>query len=420
MSSFIKNSSIYVFSSIASAAIPFILLPILTRYLTPAEYGQIAMFTIFTSALAAIIGLSVHGAANRRYFDESVNTTELARFNGNCLFILLVSTSIALFLLLFIDYLLADYLGIPTLWVYLGILSVFCSFILNIRLGQWQIRGKAKRYGILQISNALVVLLFSLLFVISMKLGPDGRIYGIVSTSLIIAVLSYYTLRNDQLILFKYNREDINYALSFGVPLIPHVLGGFLLLSVDRLVINKELGLEMTGIYMVAINLGSALNIIFNSINKAYSPWLFAQLKEGKQCIKRVIVKKTYLYFVFLVLMAALSFLIAPPILKLIVGEKFHQAADVLPLIITGQIFIGMYFMVTNYIFYIKKTKYLSYVTISSGAINVVLLLLLIPHYGINGAALAFLIANFWQFLWTWIISAKLYDMPWALRSNVS
>jgi O-antigen/teichoic acid export membrane protein len=416
MSGFIKNSSIYVFSSIASAAIPFILLPILTRYLTPAEYGQIAMFTIFTSALAAIIGLSVHGAANRRYFDESVSTTELARFNGNCFFILLISTCVALFLLLFIDSLLADYLGIPTLWVYLGILSVFCSFILNIRLGQWQIRGKAKRYGILQISNALVVLLFSLLFVISMKLGPDGRIYGIVLTSIIIAVLAYFTLRNDKLVLFKYNREDIIYALSFGVPLIPHVLGGFLLLSIDRLVINKELGLEMTGIYMVAINLGGALNIIFNSINKAYSPWLFAQLKENDEKKKRDIVKKTYMYFVFLVFLAASSFLIAPPILKLIVGEKFHQAGDVLPLIVTGQIFMGMYFMVTNYIFYIKKTKYLSYVTIISGVINVTLLLALIPNYGIIGAALAFLIANILRFIGTWVVSAKVYTMPWALQ----
>lgn len=406
---------IYVFSSIASAAIPFILLPILTRYLTPAEYGQIAMFTIFTSALAAIIGLSVHGATNRRYFDESVSATELARFNGNCFFILLISTCVALFLLLFIDSLLADYLGIPTLWVYLGILSVFCSFILNVRLGQWQIRGKAKRYGILQISNALVVLLFSLLFVISMKLGPDGRIYGIVLTSIIIAVLSYYTLRNDRLILFKYNRKDINYALSFGVPLIPHVLGGFLLLSIDRLVINKELGLEMTGIYMVAINLGGALNIVFNSINKAYSPWLFAQLKENNEKKKRDIVKKTYMYFVFLVFLAALSFLIAPPVLKLIVGEKFHQAADVLPIIVIGQFFLGMYFMVTNYIFYVRKTKYLSYVTISSGIINMVLLLLLIPNYGLNGAALAFLIANLWQFMCTWVLSAKLYLMPWDL-----
>ena len=132
MSGFFKSSSIYVLSSIASALIPFILLPILTRYLTPEEYGQIAMFIIFTSALAALIGLSVHGAANRRFFDENIIPAELARFNGNCFFILLASTSLFLIVLAFIDNFLAAYLGIPTTWLYLGILSVFFSFILNL------------------------------------------------------------------------------------------------------------------------------------------------------------------------------------------------------------------------------------------------------------------------------------------------
>jgi O-antigen/teichoic acid export membrane protein len=74
-----------------------------------------------------------------------------------------------------------------------------------------------------------------------------------------------------------------------------------------------------------------------------------------------------------------------------------------------------MYFMVAHYIYYVKKTKYLSYVTISSGAINVALLLSFIPIYGIYGAALAFSIANLCQFLFTWLVSAKVYSMPWAL-----
>jgi len=410
-----KNSIIYTFSSILSAAIPFLLLPILTRYLSPVEYGQIAMFNIFTSALAAIVGLSAHGAANRRFFDNDVSNIELARFNGNCFFILLASTLFILFILFFIDTVLASYLGIPPIWIYFGIASVFCSFILNLRLGQWQIREKAKLFGFFQVVISIVVFSFSLLFVISFHLGGEGRIYGIVLTSIIVGLVSYSILRHDELLLFEYNRQDIQDALSFGVPLIPHVLGGFLLLSVDRLVINKELGLEMTGIYMVAVSLGSALNIIFSSINRAYSPWLFGQLKVNDEEKKIAIVKNTYIYFVFLILISLFAFFIAPSIFKLIVGGKFHQAADVLPIIIIGQVFLGMYFMVTNYIFYVKKTKYLSYVTISSGAINVVLLLLLIPYYGISGAAFAFLIANLWQFLLTWVVSAKVCPMPWAL-----
>ena len=410
-----KKTIVYALSSILSAAIPFALLPILTRYLTPAEYGQIAMFSIFTTALSSLIGLSVHGAANRRFFDEDVTDTNLASFNGNCFFILLFTTCFALLPLFFFDVYLSNYLGIPPIWIYFGVLNVFCSFILNLRLGQWQVRGKAISYGALQITNSFFVLLLNLLFVILLKLGPDGSIYGIVLTSVIVGLISFFTLRNDKLVNFKYNREDINYALSFGVPLIPHVLGGFLLLSVDRLIINKELGLEMTGIYMVAMNLGSALNIIFNSINKAYSPWLFANLKENILDVKIKVVKNTYLYFTFLIIAAVLAYFTAPQVLKLLAGERFHQAADVLPIIIIGQIFLGMYFMVTNYIFYIRKTKYLSYITISSGMINVFFLLVLIPCYGIHGAALAFLIANFNQFIVTWIVSATVYKMPWLL-----
>jgi O-antigen/teichoic acid export membrane protein len=410
-----KKTIIYTLSSVLSAAIPFLLLPILTRYLSPEEYGQIAMFNIFTAALMSVIGLSVHGAANRRFFDDNVSNIELARFNGNCFFILLLTTLFSLVVLIFSDTLLATYLGIPNTWIYLGVVSVFSGFILSIRLGQWQIRGKAKSYGFFQVIISLLVFSFSLLFVMSLKLGAEGRIYGIVFPAIIFGVVSYFTLRYDKLFLFEYNRQDIKDALVFGVPLIPHVLGGFLLLSIDRLVINKELGLEMTGIYMVAVSLGNALNIIFNSINRAYSPWLFGQLKENNQVKKIAIVKNTYVYFVFLIVMSLLAFFLAPSLLKLIVGEKFHQAADVLPILVIGQVFLGMYFMVTNYIFYVKKTKYLSYVTISSGAINVILLLLFIPLYGIKGAAFAFLIANLFRFIGTWLVSAKLYSMPWAL-----
>jgi O-antigen/teichoic acid export membrane protein len=411
----LKNTLIYTFSSILSAGIPFLLVPILTRYLSPEQYGQIAMFTIFLTALTAVVGLSVDGAANRRFFDQNVTCDQLKRFNGNCFFILLTSTVLASFILLFVDAHLAHFLGIPSSWVYLGILSVFCSFILKLRLGQLQVRGKAKSYGFFQVVNSFVVLILSILFVVSLDLGGAGRIYSIVLTSVLVSFMSFYSLVNDKLFKFEYCLQDIKQALSFGVPLIPHVLGAFLLLSADKFVINKELGLEMTGIYMVAFSLGSALNIIFSGINSAFTPWLFGQLKEDDEVKKRDIVKKTYLYFIFLIFLSLFTFIVAPPILKLIVGEKFHQAAEVLPLIIVGQVFLGMYFMVTNYIFYVKKTKYLSYVTISSGAINIGLLLLFIPIYGIYGAALSFLIANLIQFLFTWLVSARVCSMPWVL-----
>ncbi|CAM3105258.1 lipopolysaccharide biosynthesis protein [Moritella viscosa] len=415
MSPVFKNIFSYLFSSVFSAAIPFALLPILTRYLTPGEYGQIAMFSLLISALSALIGLSVHGASSRRFFELNVSENELARFNGNCVFILLVSTIATSITLYFSNDYLARYLSIPNYWVYFGVLTAFSSFLLNIRFVQWQIRGKTKAYGALQISNSILNVFLSLVFIILFNLGPEGRIYGISITSLLVLLVSFFLLRIDNLLIFEYNKKDVKYALEFGIPLVPHLLGGFLLLSIDRLVINKELGVEATGIYMVAVNLGLVVNVILSSVNKAYSPWLFSELNKNELSQKKKVVKISYLYFVFLLFFSALSFIIGPTILKFIVGEKFHSVADIVPIIILGQVFLGMYFIVTNYIFYAKKNKYLSMITISSGVLNIVLLVWLIPYLGIKGAAISFMIANLFQFVGTWIVSAKVFSMPWAV-----
>ena len=66
--SLLKISSIYLFSNILNALIPFLLLPILTHNLTPNEYGQVAMFQTLISGVAALTGLNTIGAANRKYF----------------------------------------------------------------------------------------------------------------------------------------------------------------------------------------------------------------------------------------------------------------------------------------------------------------------------------------------------------------
>ena len=62
-----SGAAIYLVTSLMNAAIPFMLLPILTRYLEPEEYGQIAMFQVLVNALAAVVGLNTVGAANRRF-----------------------------------------------------------------------------------------------------------------------------------------------------------------------------------------------------------------------------------------------------------------------------------------------------------------------------------------------------------------
>jgi O-antigen/teichoic acid export membrane protein len=412
--SFLKTGSIYLISNIVNAAIPFMLLPIFTRLLTQAEYGQIAMFQLLVTALTALAGVGVVGASARKFYDQDISLDELKDFNGACFQILCISIIVITPFFLFFYKELSGILTIPAEWIFISLAIASLGFIIQIRLIQWQVRGQAKQYGMLQIANSLINVLFSLLLVVSLNLGPAGRVDAQLIAVLIISLFSLYYLKLDKLVnFFTFKPMYIKEALNFGLPLMPHIIGVFLLSSVDRYIINSKFGLESAAIYMVSYQLSSALAIVFDAISKAYTPWLFALLKKDVKEEKLRVIKGTYLYMAFLVIVAILSFVIGPPVVVLVAGEKYAQASSIIGYLCMGQIFGGMYLMVTTYIFFSKKTKFLSLVTIISGVINVVLMLLLIEYNGLVGVAQAFAIAQFLRFTFTWLLAAKVQPMPW-------
>lgn len=412
--SLLKGASVYLVSNILNAVIPFLLLPVLTRYLSPAEYGQIAMFQTLLAGIGTFIGLNSVGAANRKFYDGDIDETVLRQFNGSCIQILIVSSIIAFIGIFLFKNQLSEFLAIPASWILAAVVISAFGFITSMRLGQWQIRSQAKWFGFLQVSSSLVNMLLSLLFVIVLTEGAQGRIDAQVITGIFSAFVACVWLYKDKLLkVLSWNPKYIREALKFGVPLIPHHVGYFLISTVDRVVINDKLGLDEAGIYMVAIQLSSSMVIIFDAINKAYVPWLFDKLKKDDFLEKKNIVKYTYFYFIVILFLAFLSFFVGPYLITVIAGEKYIRAGSVIGWLCLAQAFGGMYLMVTNYLFFEKKTGKLSLVTIITGGINVILLLVLVNYLGIVGAAVSFAISKFLQFILTFYLTTKCYQMPW-------
>lgn len=412
--SLLSGTATYLFSNILNAAIPFALLPILTRYLNPNEYGEIAMFQTLLAGLAAVTGFSVAGACNRKYYDSDITQHEMQAFIASCLQILILSSSIVFLVMLVFHPYFESWLGLDKKWIFGAVIVSACSTIIQIRLGQWQVRKDAKKYGALQISQSLFNMLLSLILVILLLQGASGRISAQICAAVLFAGIAVLLLKKDKLLGFFYWRPDyIKEALKFGVPLIPHIGGIFLLNSVDRLVINTELGIADAGIYMVAVQLAGSIALIFDALNKAYVPWLYERLKRNQTKEMLQIVRFTYLWFFLILIGSGLGFVIGPWMISLIAGQQYVKAGDVIGWLLLGQAFGGMYLMVTNYIFYSKRTGLLSIATIFSGLLNILLLLVLIKILGLQGAAIAFAVAMFIRFLLTWWVAQKVHPMPW-------
>ena len=409
----LSGSVVYLVSNILNAAIPFVLLPILTRYLSPAEYGQVAMFQTLIAALAAFTGMSVHGAAIRKYYDADVTKESLREYIGACFQILLASSTVTFLVLFFFKEDLSQLLGLEERWVLWAVVVSAAGFVINMRLGQWQARKAVLQYGALQISSSLANMLLSLLLVVILLDGVEGRINGQLWALSLFAVISLGLLLKDNLLALSLRPDFLSEALKFGVPLIPHVLGLFLLNAVDRVVINAELGLEKAGIYMVAVQLAAVMGIFCDAINKAYVPWLFERLGRDVLVEKQQIVRWTYRYFVAALLVSVLAFIIGPFFVVLVAGERYAEAGSVFGWLALGQAFRGMYLMVTNYIFYSKKTGLLSVSTIGAGVLNVGLLMLLVNMFGLVGAAVAYAASMALRFLFTWRVAQMRHPMPW-------
>ncbi len=407
-----RQTSVYLLGNVLNAGIPFLLMPVLTRVLTPGDYGIVTMFAVMLSVAGAFTGLSVHGAVQVRFVQ--LGRTELAEYVGVCLGILALSTAVVLLLVGAFGDALAAATGLPPKWLLLAVLLAALQFVGNIRLSLWQANGAAWKYGGYQIVQSALNAVISLGLVLLAGWAWEGRIAGQAVAIILCGSVAVLWLRADGFVrrpsAWKEQSRD---ALRFGLPLIPHVIGGILIVATDRFVIVEALDVSQAGIYMVALQVGQGLGLITESFNRSFAPWLLAKLASDKELLKIQMVRGTYLYFGAVIACAVVLGLVAPSLLSILVGKSFQAAAPLVLYTSLGFAFGGCYYMVTNYIFFKSKTSHLAIVTFVVGLINIPLMIWFVGRQGILGAAQAFMFTQLLSFLGTWWLAQRNVPMPW-------
>lgn len=410
-----QSSTVYIVSTMINSAIPFFMLPVLTRYLTPTGYGIVAMFTVLLGLLSPFIGLSIHGAISVKYFDKNT-TMDFPKYVGNCFFLLLISSSVIVFIVWLFSAPISRQTAVPPVWLYAIILVSVGRFLILTLLTLWQVQNMPIKYAVFQNLQTVVNVLFTILLVVGLSRNWQGRIEALVLTIIPFAFSAFFLMYRNGWLNFTYDRHYIANALKFGVPLIPHVFGAMLITQTDRIFIAKMVSVADAGIYTVGFQIALVVELIASSFNKAYTPWLYGKLRQNTFLEKIRIVKLTYIYFVTFFLFALGFALSAPWILSFFVGREFTSAYKYTVWLALGFSFNGMYYMVVNYIFYVEKTHLLAWVTSVTALTNIVLNYLLIKRFGPIGAAQASTITFFLIFILSWYLSARVYDMPWNLK----
>ena len=412
----LRDSAIYTIAELINKAIPFLLLPILTAYLSTADYGIVSNYQMLCNILMLIVGVSTHTAITVNYF--RIEIEEIKHYVTSVLYILLGS-SVALFLLfLLLGRFVETAIEVNYEWVIIAVIYSTAQFLNTLVVKIYILRREPIRVAIFQIVRTLIDVGLTLYLIMMLDMTWEGRLIGLTVSGIIYSFVSFYILYKLGLLVKSLNLKYIKDALKIGIPLIPHQLSGWLKNGADRFFITSLVSLQANGIYSLAFQLGLVLLILFQSFNQAFAPYLYKNLVKATIEDKIKIVKITYVFVIGLVICVLLGVVLGPIVLHYIIDEKFYEALDIIPLVFIAFGFKGLYFMVVNYLIFEKATALLAKITFSISLLHLLLSYLLIDMIGIIGACYALIFSEFITFLIIFYTSNKTYPMPWLYFLN--
>lgn len=404
--SLLRSASVYGASNVLMQAVPVLLIPVLTRHLTPADYGTQAVFLVLAAALLPLVGLNVHSAIARRYFDR--DEIDLPGYVFTAL-VLVVGASLMVAALLSLGgEHVAALSGVPANWLWAALVVATSQVVTLTLLGLLQAQGRAAHYGFMQVGRTTTIALGTCGLVIGLGLDWRGPVLAQAATAAGFMLLSLGLLQRGAWVAPRFNGEHVRHALVYGLPLVPHVLSGVLMHNVDRLFVLHHAGIEQTGLYTLGSQVGAVIGLLEDSFNRAYQPWLYAQLKRDDAEARRHIVRFTYGYFAVLASIAVLLGAMAPWILSLVVPVHFQDAHVFVVWIALGYAFGGMYKMMSGYLFFAGRTGRLASITVTAAVTNLGLNFVLVPRHGAMGAAYAACLSFLLSFALTFVQACRL------------
>ena len=266
-----KNSLGFSIGLILTNAIGFILLPVYTRYLTPADYGIISVAGVVSAILSIICIFGMRGAISRFYFDYYKDPGELREYLSTiCITVFTLSFSLILIISLFGEPLFTLIIPDIPFYPYLDLVlwMTFLGFPLNFAFILLQVRERPFFYSFINISKFLLTTICILFFVIIYMEGALGSLKGQLIGAFIFFFVGIALLWKDIGLVF--NPYKLRESLEFGLPMIPHELAGWTSSMIDRIFLSNYSTLTVVGLYSLGYQFGCILSFVTTAINFAY------------------------------------------------------------------------------------------------------------------------------------------------------
>jgi O-antigen/teichoic acid export membrane protein len=412
---FLKHLSLYTSVGVIGAGINFFIMPVLSHYLSPADYGLLALFNTYITILLPIVSVSAYSLLSVDYFKQRNKKTFASEFTSIQLIPLFNAVLLSVTVWLFYGKI-AESLELKGTGIKWGF-NIVVLTLLNIYYDQFIqfliLQKKARAFAIYSLAKIIIEISLTFYFVVGNRLGWEGRMYSWLIVSILFFIIAFIYFKKEGFIKWQINRGYILQGVKFGSPLILHGIGKFVVNQSDRLFIAKMVSLDQAGIYNIGYTVGSLVMIGVSAFFNFYTPYLMERMSDLTEEKRLQIVKMSYLFIFGCIAILVFILVLTPVFFNYFIDPRYGEGASYVFWVALGYCFWGGYMLFSGFIFYLKKSNILGWLAIFNVVSNLLFNYYFILLFGAIGAAYATALSFFLLMIVIGYVANKLLPMPW-------
>jgi O-antigen/teichoic acid export membrane protein len=388
-----KDAAFYGVGGVLQKFVGFLLFPIYTRVLTPAAYGTQDL--VFTSIIiiSYVLTLGLDSGTARHYYDAKTEDDKKKVISTYLWIELLVSIPICLLLIIFAELICSVLFqdGSLTPYFRIGVVSLPFTLVGSVTLLTLRLTFRPKIFSVVTGATVLVQGLTSVYLVVFLQLDVLGVFIAYLITSIFRATFGLVlTYQQFGLVI---SAVWLKRMLAFGVPLVPASLSIWILNYSNRFFLVRLGSLNDVGLISVGTKVASIVLLAITAFRTAWGPFAFSLIDD--EALAKKTYSRVFTYYLLVTMLATVGLSVFSRELVLLLSTvEYEASASVVPFLSLSNTIWGAVVIVAIGYDIAKKSYHTTIAVIIGAAFNIGLNILLIPLWGIVGAAVSTMFGN--------------------------
>ena len=383
----VSSLAAYQVADVVSKFMAVLLLPVYTRYISPAGYGVVELLANGVILISILVRFGMIESFLRFYFSDEDQGRREALARRAAGFLLATTTVVSLVLAGAAAPLSKIVLGHQDVTIFrIAVLGLWAFTNLELAYALLRVEERLRAYATASLINVGLTIAASVVLVVGLGKGARGLLLGNYGASTVVLLGLWWTMRG-RLLERRPGAEGHGILLRFGLPTVPAEASVYALSIVDRYYIYHHRSPALAGLYSIAVKLAGAVAFIVRAFQYAWPPLAYS-VRDDAQAARLYGLVTTYYLLVSGLVVAGLA-LLGRWVVRVLAAPAFFGAYRALPWVALGWALYGLWVVFLVIAGRARVTTRNFPAALAGLVANVILLLVLVPAWGIAGAGVA-------------------------------